>query len=145
MKSFAARAFRVTFDDAGLSAVTASAPSGRVYLDRLEIGSLRRDGELVSGETGPPMVDTDEVEQLWLASGVASIEVRHSFLVTWRTRVVLSNLAGVDWTATLRFAVRPGPGHRVWTLASGSASALALLPRIRARRSSTPAAAPHRP
>lgn len=128
MKSFAARAFRVTFDDEGLAAVTASAPSDRVYLDCLDIGSLRRDGELVAGETAPPKVDSDEVEQRWLAPGVASIVVRHSFLASWRTRVVLSNLAGVDWTATLRFAVRPGPGHRVWRLAGGSASVLALLP-----------------
>ena len=128
LKSFATRAFRVAFDDRGLAAVTPTARPDRDYLDRLEIGALRRDDEAVVGDTEPPTVDADEVEQRWLAPGVASIAVRHSFIAGWRTRVVLSNLAGTDWTATLRFALRPGPGYQVWTLATGSASVLALLP-----------------
>ncbi len=128
MKSFATRAFRVAFDDSGLTAVNPTARPDRGYFDRLEIGALRRNGEPVLGDTVPAVLDSDEIEQRWLAPDVASIAIRHSFIAGWRTRVVLANLAAADWTATLRFAVRPGPGYRVWTLATGSATVFALLP-----------------
>ncbi len=133
MKSFAARAFRVTVDEQGLQSVGPTSGAGAVdpeqrYLDRLVIGGLRRDGTPVTGAAEPMVIDADEAEQRWVAPGQAAIETRHTFVGGWRTRVVLTNLSDESWTAALRFSVRPGPGYRCWRLVAGPRSVLALLP-----------------
>ena len=128
MKSFPLRAFRVAFDDDGGTEVTSSARPGHPVLTRLDIGTLQRAGEPVDGDTEPVQFDDDEIEQHWTAPGLASVVVRHSFVGGWRTRVVLAELSGRPWTASLRLGVQPGPGVRPWSWATGAHGVLALLP-----------------
>ena len=127
MKSFPLRAFRVAFDDAGRTEVSSPARPGQPVLTGLEIGALQRAGEPVPGDAEPVQFDDDEIEQRWTAPGLASVVVRHSFVGGWRTRVVLAELSGQPWTASLRLGVQPGPGVRPWSWATGTHGVLALL------------------
>lgn len=127
LKWFAARGFRVAFDAYGLVAATPTAQPNRPYLHGIDV-TLQREGRPVSGNALPAVIDTDEVEQRWVAAGTATVDIRHSFVAGWRTRIVVGNTAGSAWTGTLRVAVRAGDGHRLWCIATGSAAALALLP-----------------